>query len=639
MIAGGAANTCDRYESTTMNLTLDPNNAVATSQTISQCGNYTAGDGTVLDSTITHVFTTASILTGCDSTVTVNYTNTYMVDSAATDILSCDDWTSPGGTSIAASGQVIDTVDTGAGCHVREIYNVTINSGTNDTVFSSPSPVCDSYTDPNDPNATVYTTVGPHMYTRTAGPTSLFPGCDEIVILTLTVTGNANTGSSSVNACDNYTWGAHPQVSVDTILETTYTNASFCDSVHTLTVNIGSVHTQQFESVAPCTDYTLDDGTVIPWVSGAVVAINDVFTAANGCDSTVTLTITFDVGGNTTGSHTVLGCTSATYGGLTFTADTTFTETLTNSGGCDSTVTITIDVESATSTSTATETACNSYTAGDGTVYTSSGTFTDMATNIYGCDSIVLVTLTIVNTTADTAITVCASSFIVPGGDTVTVAGDYVGETLNAGAVLGSTDCADYTQTTWTVTFGANTSDTTTHSCDVAYNWGGTTYTADGQYTWTGTNAAGCDSVATLNLTFGTASAIHVEIVDAIDEWVGCDGVTYDVSQVVNINCGPNAEGCDSIVTFDITINTLDVSEVLSDVNVYPNPTNGNVTVDLGGLTDVSIKVTNLIGEVIYEDHKISNSSYNLYIEESAGLYFVEISNENNKEVIKLLVE
>jgi hypothetical protein len=135
MIAGGAANTCDRYESTTMNLTLDPNNAVATSQTISQCGNYTAGDGTVLDSTITHVFTTASILTGCDSTVTVNYTNTYMVDSAATDILSCDDWTSPGGTSIAASGQVIDTVDTGAGCHVREIYNVTINSGTNDTVF------------------------------------------------------------------------------------------------------------------------------------------------------------------------------------------------------------------------------------------------------------------------------------------------------------------------------------------------------------------------------------------------------------------------------------------------------------------------------------------------------------------------
>jgi len=81
------------------------------------------------------------------------------------------------------------------------------------------------------------------------------------------------------------------------------------------------------------------------------------------------------------------------------------------------------------------------------------------------------------------------------------------------------------------------------------------------------------------------------------------------------------------------------INETLSNVSIYPNPTNGNVTVDLGGLTDVSIKVINLIGEVIYEDHKISNSTYNLYIEESAGIYFVEISNENIKEVVKLLVE
>lgn len=34
-----------------------------------------------------------------------------------------------------------------------------------------------------------------------------------------------------------------------------------------------------------------------------------------------------------------------------------------------------------------------------------------------------------------------------------------------------------------------------------AYTWNGTTYTQSGTYTWTGTNAAGCDSVVTLNLT------------------------------------------------------------------------------------------------------------------------------------------
>jgi len=638
-IDGGAANTCDRYESTTINLTKDVNNATVHTETISRCADYASPDS-LFTTTANWSFTHTSILTGCDSTVTYDYTK---VDTNITLTLieSCGAWVDPNGDTLTANnaGHTYSLTD-GNGCTTNYTVPVNVNSGTNNTVFWSPTPVCDSYTDPNDPSATAYTTVGPHTYTIVAPAIepgtvipNIAPGCDQTVILTLTVTGNADAGSSSVNACDNYTWAgtAHPQVSVDTTLEATFTNVSGCDSVHTLTVNIGSVHTQQFADAAPCTDYTLVNGTVIPWVSGAVVAINDVFTAANGCDSVVTLTITFDVGGNTAGSHTVFGCTSATYGGLTFTADTTFTETLVNAGGCDSTLTVTIDLESATSTSTASINACNSYTAGDGTVYTASATFTDLATNMYGCDSTVLVTLTITNSQNTIDVVECGTEYYAPSGDTLTTAGTHID------TIAGLMGCDSIL--TINLSFGANTSESTDHSCDGTYNWGGQTLTAGGTYTWTGTNAAGCDSVATLNLTFGTASTIHVETVDAIDEWVGCDGVTYDVSQVVNINCGPNAEGCDSIVTFDITINTLAVSEVLSNVNVYPNPTNGNVTIDLGGLTDVSVKVTNLIGEVIYEDHKISNSTYNLYIEEAAGLYFVEISNENNKEVIKLLVE
>jgi membrane protein insertase Oxa1/YidC/SpoIIIJ len=37
-------------------------------------------------------------------------------------------------------------------------------------------------------------------------------------------------------------------------------------------------------------------------------------------------------------------------------------------------------------------------------------------------------------------------------------------------------------------------------SAQLPYNWNGTDYTAAGTYTFTTTNAAGCDSVATLNL-------------------------------------------------------------------------------------------------------------------------------------------
>jgi len=254
-----------------------------------------------------------------------------------------------------------------------------------------------------------------------------------------------------------------------------------------------------------------------------------------------------------------------------------------------------------------------------------------MATNMYGCDSITLVTLTITNTQAAMTVVECGSEYYTPSGDTLTADGVYM-DTL---AMVGACDSIF----TINLTFGTNTSEEDMHSCENAVNWNGVTYTTDGTYTWTGTNAAGCDSTATLNLTFGTASAPQTVMVTSEGPWTDYDGNIQDISGVYEYFY-TNASGCDSTINVALTVNEIvGVNETLSNVNVYPNPTNGNVTIELGDFTNVSVKVTNLIGEVIYEDHKISNSTYNLYIEEAAGLYFVEISNENNKEVIKLLVE
>jgi hypothetical protein len=226
----------------------------------------------------------------------------------------------------------------------------------------------------------------------------------------------------------------------------------------------------------------------------------------------------------------------------------------------------------------------------------------------------------------------CGSEYYTPSGDTLTADGVYM-DTLAMGGTCDSIF-------TINLTFGTNTSEEDMLSCANAENWNGVTYTTDGTYTWTGTNAAGCDSTATLNLTFGTPSAPQTVMVTSEGPWTDYDGNIQDVSGVYVFNY-TNVSGCDSTINVALTVNEINtaVSEVLSNVNVYPNPTNGNVTIELGDLTNVSVKVTNLIGEVIYEDHKISNSTYNLYIEEAAGLYFVEISNENNKEVVKLLVE
>ena len=106
------------------------------------------------------------------------------------------------------------------------------------------------------------------------------------------------------------------------------------------------------------------------------------------------------------------------------------------------------------------------------------------------------------------------------------------------------------------------------------------------------------------------------------------------------MNCGPNASGCDSIVTVALTVEPLFVDEVSSNVNIYPNPTrDGAITVELGTLTDVSVRVSNLVGEVVYQDNNISTPTYKLNINEAAGVYFVEVSNAADKKVFKLLVE
>ncbi|MDB0027084.1 T9SS type A sorting domain-containing protein [Flavobacteriales bacterium] len=654
---GGAANGCDAVNYNTFTLAW---NGVATSSdtSVTSCGSLTWGDSTWTASGI-YSYPAGSNEVGCDSSLNINLTIEEYADGGCSEADSsaangnnvtidfggnCGsflNWQSCGPVTTISGAVVdsavlatnpysinnqgmnpnqagyIDTVVDAAGCKTLYDYYIKISDATNPDVFVTSSGACDSYT---DENGVVYDANGLYSYVRANASN----GCDETVNLTVSGLLSSSTGSVDVNACNDFTWNGVTYDSTGTYTQT-FGNAAGCDSVHTLNLTIGSTSTSMFMSLAPCDAYTMQNGTIV--TSAGVYT--DVWVAANGCDSAIVLTVTMQ--SSSTGAATYLGCSDYTYGDSTYTASATVLDTLVAANGCDSVVTVTIDINSATSANTNNVTACNSYTAGDGTIYTTSQTFTDMATNMYGCDSITLVTLTITNTQASMTVVECGSEYYTPSGDTLTADGVYM-DTL---AMVGACDSIF----TINLTFGTNTSEEDSLSCENAVNWNGVTYTTDGTYTWTGTNAAGCDSTATLNLTFGTPSAPQTVMVTSEGPWTDYDGNIQDVSGVYEYFY-TNASGCDSVVTVALTVNEIvGVNETLSNVNVYPNPTNGNVTIELGGLTDISIKVTNLIGEVIYEDHKISNSTYNLYIEEAAGLYFVEISNENNKEVVKLLVE
>ena len=83
------------------------------------------------------------------------------------------------------------------------------------------------------------------MYTNSVG-------CDSVHTLELTIN-NSNTGSTTLTACDNFTWDGS---TYDTsgIYTKTYTNISGCDSVHTLNLTIDNTVVTH-ETVTSCYTY------------------------------------------------------------------------------------------------------------------------------------------------------------------------------------------------------------------------------------------------------------------------------------------------------------------------------------------------------------------------------------------------
>lgn len=117
----------------------------------------------------------------------------------------------------------------------------------------------------------------------------------------------------------------------------------------------------------------------------------------------------------------------------------------------------------------------------------------------------------------------------------------------------------------------ASTSTDTQVACG-SYTWmDGNTYTASNNTaTYTLANSAGCDSIITLDLTINTPST-GTDTQVACDSYTWIDGNTYTASNNTATYTLANSAGCDSVVTLNLTINTLDVSVVNNDPMIVAN--------------------------------------------------------------------
>ena len=231
-------------------------------------------------------------------------------------------------------------------------------------------------------------TVGSNTYNTSGTYTdvfSAFNGCDSIVTTNWTVLANTSSITPLISF-DQLNWNGETYTSSGNYSFTT-TGSNGCDSTATLDLTINST-TSSISAETSCDNYSWNGDTYSS--SGTY---NWVGTNSNGCDSTATLNLT--INSTTSSSSVETSCDSYSWNGNTYNSSGTYSWVGTNINGCDSTATLDLTIND-TYTNINNLSICfgESVTVG-GNTYNQTGTYTDSLTDVNGCDSTITTQLTI----------------------------------------------------------------------------------------------------------------------------------------------------------------------------------------------------------------------------------------------------
>lgn len=275
----------------------------------------------------------------------------------------------------------------------------------------------------------------------------------------------------------------------------------------------------------------------------------------HGCNGTTTLHLT--IRHSSFGDTTAVACNYFQWHGLTYPESGTYRSPspLLNSQGCDSTVTLYLTVNRTTTRDTSASVCDRFLWRGSTYISTPSSppTHTLSSKNAHGCDSIVILHLTILpSTTSDTTAIACDhfSWYNIPYSFT-----PHINPTHHYTNHYG----CDSTVTLHLTINYSNTGDTLASACD-HFSWYHTSFTRSADTaTHTFTNAAHCDSIVTLHLTirYSTSSTFLDTIIEnQLPHTFNGTRFSAPVSQSPIII--PNVVGCDSTILYSLFVHTND---------------------------------------------------------------------------------
>ncbi len=303
-------------------------------------------------------------------------------------------------------------------------------------------------------------------------------------------------------------------------------------------------------------------------------------------------------GAATASALTATFCPGTTYqlNSQSFTAPGNYTDTVSNSIGCDSVIFLSLSFGAASGTNNQAICAGGSYSIGS-SIYTMNGSYVDTLTTLSGCDSVVTTNITV---------------------------NPPLSSSLQASICIGE-----------------------------SYAFGGQNYTTAGSYTDTVQNGVGCDSIVSLTLTVEapvnvtvsqSGSVLTAGATGSNYQWISCPantpiaGATSASFQptdtignyaviVITGNCSDTSE----CTTVDQTgMNELNLS---SSVRLFPNPSVDVVhvvsneakiksykVIDMSGRIVLSSELENTEGSIDISVDKLNSGTYTMELTTSKGI-------------------
>jgi len=557
------SNGCDSLA--TLNLTVNPVQSSTTNTIICNAQlPYSWNGNTYVSSGIYTITLTSS--GGCDSIATLNLgVQPYLTSN--TNIVICNNqlpynWN---GNAYTIAGNYPVTFISSGGCDSIATLNLSVNNlMTGDTTIR----ICNTQL-PYIWNGNTYATAG--NYTILLLSTG---GCDSAAILHLTVN-QAVSSITNTTVCNNqlpYSWNgnSYPFAGIYTV---TLTSSGGCDSLATLDLSVTNILTST-------TNVTLCNSQLPYHWNGNTYANPGTYSVTmvspGGCDSVPILSLT--VVPYFTSNTNIFVCSDQVpynWNGIGYSSSGSYTATLISNTGCDSIATLNLIVKPV-ATSTTIKTVCSNQLPynWNGHSYNLAGTYTVILTATNGCDSIATLSM-IVNpvTTSSTSVSICSNHLPYSwNGNIYPSVGTYhVTLTGSSGCDSLATLLLQVKQTTF------STTNISICSNQFPYTWNGQQFTTGGVHTVNLTNIAGCDSVASLNLTVNPVTTSNSNAIACVNQlpyiWNGQSYTTAGLHTVVLVN----SSGCDSIATLNLVINPVQTSltQLATCTNQLPYQWNG----------------------------------------------------------------